>query len=438
MSEKWRQKLHLEPPKGWLNDPNGLCYFKGKYHVYFQYSPESAEGAGKKCWGHYESSDMIEWKFTGIVLQPDIPEDRDGVYSGSAFEKDGLLHLFYTGNVKEEGDYDYILEGRGANVIKVTTKDGHSMSEKKVLLRNQDYPDFCSCHVRDPKIWEENGVYYMVLGARTREDEGCVLIYQSFDLEEWTYTKSYAIPDFGYMWECPDYFSLNGKQFLGISPQGLISEEYRFQNIYQAGYLYQEQFEEWDYGFDFYAPQTFDAADGRKILIGWMGLPDIDYQNPTVRFGRQHCLTIPGVLQEEAGKIKRYPVEELTQLRYGESEWKEETEMSLSLPFDLEANMANSLSMTIENGLHLQYDGKEFVLSFENEELGGGRKSRKILAKNCRKIRMIADMSSLEIYLEEGKYVLTTRFYPPKEEVFVVAKGLTGKAYNLKEMKIEI
>ena len=109
MDTKWRQKLHLEPPVGWLNDPNGLCRFKGNYHIYFQYAPDDINGGVKKCWGHYRSPDMINWEFTGTVLVPDIPEDRDGVYSGSAIVKDGTLHLFYTGNVKEKGDYDYIL-----------------------------------------------------------------------------------------------------------------------------------------------------------------------------------------------------------------------------------------------------------------------------------------------------------------------------------------
>ena len=182
MKNDLRQKLHLEPTKGWLNDPNGLCFFKGEYHVYFQYSPDSAEGKGKKCWGHWSSPDLLKWKFTGTVLFPDLPEDRDGVYSGCGFVKEDTLYLFYTGNVKEAGDHDYITSGRGANVILVTTEDGHRMSPKKVLLRNQDYPDYCSCHVRDPKVWEEDGAYHMVLGARTLDSKGCVLYYVSEDL----------------------------------------------------------------------------------------------------------------------------------------------------------------------------------------------------------------------------------------------------------------
>ena len=85
---KWRQQLHLEPPEGWLNDPNGLSFFGGYYHVYFQYAPDNADGSGKKCWGHYRSRDMISWEFTGTVLFPDTPDDKDMF---STFSTRGML-----------------------------------------------------------------------------------------------------------------------------------------------------------------------------------------------------------------------------------------------------------------------------------------------------------------------------------------------------------
>ena len=231
MKNNWRQKLHLEPVSGWLNDPNGLCFFGGYYHVYFQYAPESPYGKGGKCWGHWQSPDLLNWTFTGTVLRPDIPEDRNGVYSGCAFPDGGILRLFYTGNVKEEGDHDYTTSGRGANVITVSTSNGHTMSEKKVLLRSSDYPSYCSCHVRDPKVWKDANIYRMVLGARTLSDEGCVLFYTSPDLENWSFEKRVSIQDFGYMWECPDLFRIDGREYLSISPQG-----YRMRNTVSRMY----------------------------------------------------------------------------------------------------------------------------------------------------------------------------------------------------------
>ena len=105
------------------------------------------------------------------------------------------------------------------------------------------------------------------------------------------------------MWECPDYVEQDGKKFLSVSPQGLKREEFRFQNIYQSGYfpvkedgsVDERDFREWDMGFDFYAPQTFTDNSGRRLLIGWMGMPDAEeeYTNKTIDEGWQLCLTVP-------------------------------------------------------------------------------------------------------------------------------------------------
>ena len=256
---KWRQRFHIEPPDGWLNDPNGLSFYKGEYHVYFQYSPIAADGHTPRGWGHYHGSDLMHMTYDRAVMMPDIPEDSHGVYSGSAIENDGVLHIFYTGNVKMIGDYDYVKAGRGANVIHVTTTDGSKMSEKQVLLRNSNYPDFCSCHVRDPKVWKEGDVWKMVLGARTLDDEGCVLVYESDDLINWKYTGKVYKEGYGYMWECPDYFEIDGKGFLSTCPQGMPHYETKWQNLNESGYFPVQgkledsvlgDFTEWDMGFD--------------------------------------------------------------------------------------------------------------------------------------------------------------------------------------------
>ena len=92
--DPYRLKLHLTPPAGWLNDPNGLCQYNGTYHAFYQYVPENALGKGRKCWGHAVSSDLIHWKDEGIFLEPDRPFDRDGVYSGCALIDENGIHLF--------------------------------------------------------------------------------------------------------------------------------------------------------------------------------------------------------------------------------------------------------------------------------------------------------------------------------------------------------
>lgn len=93
-NNSYRQELHLEPPQGWMNDPNGLSYFDNKYHVYFQYSPFDAEGSGDRGWGHFESTNLVNWTYTGMVIRPDMPADKDGAYSGSAIVCGDSLEIF--------------------------------------------------------------------------------------------------------------------------------------------------------------------------------------------------------------------------------------------------------------------------------------------------------------------------------------------------------
>ena len=288
---RFRLGHHLMPPVGWLNDPNGLCWYKGKYHVFFQYAPFDVEG-GLKFWGHYTSEDLVDWKYEGTALYPDSPYDCHGVYSGSALAESEKLHLFFTGNVKIDGDYDYINEGRETSTLHVESEDGIHFGDKEEIISFEKYPEEFTCHIRDPKVWKENDRYFMVLGGRLKGDKGAVLVYESENLKEWKFKHIITTPEaFGYMWECPDYFELDGKKFLSVSPQGLKREEFRFQNIYQSGYfpvkedgsVDERDFREWDMGFDFYAPQTFTDNSGRRLLIGWMGMPDVCFFRAGIR-----------------------------------------------------------------------------------------------------------------------------------------------------------
>ncbi len=439
---KWRQGLHLEPPAGWLNDPNGLSYFNQHYHVYFQYDPKSAVGAGEKCWGHYRSRDLIHWEFTGTVFRPDILEDRSGVYSGSAIVHEDMLHIFYTGNVKEEGNHDYITSGREANVIHVTTKDGVTMSQKQVVLRNADYPEFCSCHVRDPKIWCENGIWYMVLGARSLENQGCVLFYKSEDLENWTYVDVVRKEDFGYMWECPDCFYIDGHRYLGLSPQGLEHEETCYQNVYASGYFNfdhcLENFKEWDKGFDFYAPQSFETPDGRRVMIGWMGIGDIPYANPTAELGYQHCLTLPReITRDKDGSLLQSPIKELESLRKSPLSLSDGAKKKVSLPFDLIAEVEKDFRIFLDENTKLTWSKGIISLEFHDAKVSGGRRVRKARLEECKDLRIIADYSSLEIYLNGGSVVFSTRMYPDSETISVGAEGIAVIVYPLNTMEVK-
>lgn len=451
-SDPYRLRFHLMPPVGWLNDPNGLCQHRGIYHVFFQYSPYEVNG-GKKFWGHYTSKDLLDWNYEGVALSPDRTFDQNGVYSGSAFSENGKLHLFYTGNVKLKGDYDYIRTGRQGNTIAVASEDGIHFGEKQFLMGNEDYPDGYTCHIRDPKVFAADGCYYMVLGGRTNEDRGTVLLYRSADLKNWELAHIYAVPEaFGYMWECPDMIRTDSSWYLAVSPQGLTREEYRFQNIYQSGYFqivgeFQdhcrlENFREWDMGFDFYAPQTFVDESGRRILIGWAGMPDSaeEYTNPTAEKGWQHALTVPRQILEREGRLLQYPVAELERLREeARSVQSGEVLRVQKGCFDLliEGLKNQACEVEICEGLKLICREGEAMLLL-GEEAGRGRDTRKARLEHLDEIRVLADTSLIEIYLNHGETVFTTRFYPETTErsVRIQAEGAKATLYEMRAMKI--
>lgn len=439
IDDRYRTVWHLMPPVGWLNDPNGLCEYNGCYHIFFQYTPEAASGEGYRGWGHYTSEDLLHFRYEGLAVAPDTAYDRDGAYSGSALIEDGRMYLYYTGNVKEPGEHDYILNGRGANVILVEAEDGFQMGEKRLLLTNDDYPEDYSCHVRDPKVWRENGVYYMVLGGRTRENQGKVLVYRSENKVDWRIVNQVTTEEvFGYMWECPDYFAINGKGFLSVSPQGVEAEEFRYQNVYQAGYFKLEgdiddkackpyDFREWDMGFDFYAPQTFVDGRGRRLLYGWAGLPDAPYTNPTVKQGWQHCLTMPREITEKNGVLCQNPIEEMKSLRGNrlsvpEGEWIDTPkayELSVS---KAEGDHIGAMKITLCGGLTFFWDGsRELCLKFDSP-IGGERTERKALLNKLSSVRMFVDVSIAEIFINHGELTFTTRLYPENYNLKIEAE----------------
>ncbi len=442
---RFRQKLHLQPPVGWLNDPNGLCQFNGVYHAFFQYSPFDAEG-GVKMWGHCTSKDMVEWEYQGTALYPDQPFDCHGVYSGSAFIEDGVMYLYYTGNVKLEDreDYDYVNTGREANTILVTSTDGRTFGRKQELMKNADYPSDLSLHVRDPKVWKDGELYYMIQGARTKEDTGQALIFRSKDRINWTLHNRVSTKEpFGYMWECPDYFETDGRKILSASVQGLTEGVWEDRNVYQSGYFLVDgdildecrlsEYRLWDYGFDYYAPQSFETEDGRRIQIGWMGMPDCDeYTNPTIKDGWQHCFTFPREVYVENGAVRQRPARELEtrerRIRTANLTHSDETfEMEGYEVYDLTVSniYGNYFRAVLGEELLLEYRNGRFEMRFASQDkasVSAGRGLRYVKLERVEDIRILTDVSSAEVFINGGEYVFSTRYYPQKPYIHVEAK----------------
>lgn len=454
-SDYWRLGYHLIPPVGWLNDPNGLCEFNGQYHVYYQYSPLQVEG-GLKFWGHYSTKDFINWINHDVALYPDQPFDCHGVFSGSAFIED-KIYFYYTGMVKREGYSDFTIRGMEQNTVLVTSEDGINFSEKQLLLTNEEYPENMSWHVRDPKVWKKDNKYYMILGARDLNDNGCAIIYSSDDKEKWEYLNTIRHKsDLGFMWECPDYFVVDEEKVLITCPQG-VGRSRELPHVHQCGYFlingelesnnYElSKFYTLDRGFDFYAPQTFEDSKGRRLLIGWMGMSDCEFKNPTIENGWQQCLSIPREIKVVNGKLTQQPIKEIEALRNNTIDFKINNGIDLVLQGDKYELITNfektpeKLHITLRDNIDLIYCNEEKTFKLILGSCGYGRKSREITLEELKNLRIFSDTSSLEVFLNDGEEVFTTRVYCNKEDINIDINGLDlhgiGIFYSLHNIKI--
>lgn len=426
-----RLLFHVEPELAWLNDPNGLVQVGDTYHIYHQYDPFDARHAGPVLWNHVTTKDFVTYENLGPALFPDSDLDSSGAYSGSAFMRDGKIHYFYTGNVKhfDRDDYDYVLTGREQNQIHMVTDNPDELGEKQLAIGPLDYPSDIGTHVRDPKVLEHDGVYYMVLGARTKDDRGCVLVFTSCDLESWAYATRIELDEkFGFMWECPDLFELDGELVLVCCPQGVPAEGWRYHNPHQCVWFRIEA--DWDAqsfkiadqgmppmvdaGFDFYAPQSFEDAAGRRLMIGWVGCPDATVENPTVKRGWQCALTVPRQLSMRNGKLCQWPARELEKLRgacvrvhAGEAA----AEPGRLFDAVVSCSEAKTVELKIREGVTVRYaDG---MLTLDMDDEGYGRDVRSVEVDELRDLRVLSDTTLVEIFANGGEAALTSRTYSP-------------------------
>lgn len=283
------QKLHLKAPGNWINDPNGFIYYKGQYHLFYQYFPFGPMW-GKMHWGHAVSDDLFTWNHKKVALFPTKYADQDGCFSGSAVEHDGTMFLYYTGVRYTEINPENIHQSNDkyeSSQMMITSKDGKkfdNFNDKKIILppiTDRKLGD--SVHTRDPKVWKGKDGWYMVLGTAGEDGNGKLLFYKSNDLYHWTYVNSFSREGYGWMWECPDYFKVNGQDVLVFSPMGIMMDSIIGENQSVCTRVdfdedtceirIPESYQYIDYGFDLYAPQTTLDEEGRRVMVAWLRMP---------------------------------------------------------------------------------------------------------------------------------------------------------------------
>ncbi len=424
---RMRQHYHFMAQTGWLNDPNGLIYYKGKYHFFFQYNPYYGFW-DYMHWGHAVSEDMVHWEYLPLALAPSERYDdhmRGGCFSGSAIEHEGKLFLMFTG----------------------TTHNGKGYEQTQCIAYSEDGVHFekyegnpvltapegvAKDQFRDPKVWKHEGTYYMVCGG-SRDGRAQALLYQSEDMLHWSFFNVMAESrgEWGYMWECTDFYPLGDKYVLMFSPMG--SGEHTSVYLvgdfdYETGRFYSHISGEIDWGFDYYAPQSFLAPDGRRIIVGWANewewMPLWKDWGPTYREGWCGFFNIPReVRMTEDGSLQFLPVAELNAIRMNPKQeayfcvTEEEKELTagdgvcfeMKFKVDLEQTDADRMELILRCG-----EGKKTVCLFDfkraelcvdrNESDGWSRGvSRSVMYLKGKKeldVHILSDQSSLEIFTD--------------------------------------
>jgi len=308
--DRSRPRYHVTPPANWLNDPNGLIEWNGRYHLFYQYNP-AGPFHNTIHWGHAVSDDLVTWRDEPVALapSPDGP-DRDGCWSGCAVDDDGTPAVLYTGG-----------HGRTQLPCLATADDDslrrwHKHDDNPVI---EEPPagvpiletEHWEAEFRDHCVWRENDTWYHIIGTGLEDGCGGALLYRSEDLRNWRYEGPLLTGEKadGTVWECPELLDLGDKRLLHVSNYEEV--------VYFLGELREGAFEVehrgvLDHG-DFYAPQSLWDGD-RYLTWGW--LPEARDLGAQWDAGWSGALSLPRVLVTgDDGRLRQRPAPEIETLR---------------------------------------------------------------------------------------------------------------------------
>lgn len=441
-----RPRYHFTPPANWLNDPNGLIRWNGRYHLFYQYNP-AGPFHNTIHWGHATSEDLLHWRDEPVALapSPDGP-DRDGCWSGCAVDDDGTPTILYTGG-----------DGRRQLPCLATSADPRLGTWNKdpdnpVIAAPPSDLDLLSTEhwaveFRDHAVWRDGDTWYQLIGSGVVDEGGAVLLYSSPDLREWEYEGPLLVGDDGHgtVWECPELLDLGDRSLLHVSNYEDV--------VYFLGDLTDGAFEittrgVLDHG-DFYAPQSL--RDGDRLLT-WGWLPETRDERAQWDAGWSGALSLPRVLSLDGdGRLRQRPAEEVTDLRT--------RRVAAAVPnaLDNERRALDAGGRTLEIDLEIALDDAEaFELSvFESADRGertavryhsegevvvdrsassrtgvGTADAQRMPATPYDEplsLRAFLDGSVIELYTN-GRRCLTSRVYPEADSTGISVAAEGGRA----------
>ncbi len=429
---------HFTPPANWMNDPNGLVFWKGQHHLFYQFNP-SQPVWGNIHWGHAQSPDLVHWRRLRIALAPTPGgADKDGCWSGSAFLDDDDLRFFYTGVFPETVCMAFPREG---------------MRKLEQYIHNPVIPGAPSElkveGFRDPEVWKEaDEYYYMTVGCGIAEKGGAVLLFRSSDMVDWEYLHPILVGDIrqtkpiftGSIWECPQLFRLGSQYGLLVSVYHVSKLMYSlvFLGEYIDNHFYPNSVQKIDQGEGvFYAPQSFVDYKGRRILFGWVmeERSEADCQ----RAGWAGALSLPRTLQVDGnGKLTIEPASELVLLHKGDVvQFNGVISAQASPILGLMPIRNHEITLVLNPGenstsgfrlaenaasdtfIAITYDQKRNMLMVEThyEKVDDDHRnvtrelSVELNTERKLELKIFVDGSIIEIYIQQIE-VITIRFYP--------------------------
>ncbi len=457
--EKYRPQFHFSPETGWMNDPNGMVFYGGEYHLFYQYYPDSTVW-GPMHWGHAVSSDMVHWTHLPVALYPD---SLGYIFSGSAVADTGNTSGFGTDNnppliaiftyhntgLERGGSNTFQSQGIAWSIDKGRTWTKYSGNP---VLPNPGKRDF-----RDPKVFwhKETGKWIMILAVHDR-----VNLFSSADLKSWSFESEFGADAgaHGGVWECPDLFPLKvegtseTKWVMLVSinpggPNGGSATQYFTGKFDGKKFIADEITDKWiDWGTDNYAGVTWSdvpETDGRRLFLGWMS--NWNYATVVPTTGWRSAMTIPRelILSGENGKynLKSRPVSELLMLRKESKsiipvekvnssgsdliiEDQGLNQCEIEFEFKIPVGYNDSLGIIFENTigekLIIGYSAAAKNIFIDRTKSGNTSFSEKFAGVrtapytpgNSLKMHLFIDAASLELFIDEGKMVMTSLFFP--------------------------
>lgn len=449
-ADPMRPQFHFTPYQGWINDPNGLIEWKGRHQLFAQYNPDAPKW-GPMHWAHAESTDAVHWRNLPVALYPPPPAtsgDTSGIFSGTAVNDHGTLTTFYT-IFTDTGAHP------GATPEKVglaTSTDGIHFTPYAGNPVIAGPPPDSEAGFRDPDVFRDpaDGLWKMVVGSG-HAGHGRAQLYSSPDLRTWTYVGVLAEGDgsTGGMWECPNFFPLDGKWVLMVSAN---ATDYAYVGTYDGTHFTPEKVSRVDAGPDVYAAQHYRDERGRDLLIGWM-----DFTVPK-EVGRLDGWTGAETVTRRLflrpdGTVGSRPIRELRGLHTARpviahpARLADGATVTLARGHGLDVNatvdVGGSTATSFTLGLlsssaestDLRYDLATHTLTLDTTKSGynaGGTWSATAMPDRHGRLhlRVIVDRSTVEVFTGDG-VALSARVYPRYQESDQVRLSATGGVLRL-------